>query len=135
MKRREGNESGLARRWRALTDRFGNWLVAANALVLMLASWMPRDYMVRTTFLSGHIEHAIVYALSGAFMFAVLAGRYAAWQVAAALAAYAGLLELGQLFVPGRHAAIDDLFYSAAGAVAGVMACAALHKRFAPRRE
>ena len=131
--RSDADRSGLARHWRALTDRFGNALVAANALALMIASWMPRDYMVRTTMFSGHVEHTIAYSLSGAFMFAVLAGRYAAWQVAAALVAYAGVLEVGQLFVPGRHSGFDDFLFSAAGAVVGVLACAALRRRFAPR--
>ena len=49
-------------------------------------------------------------------------GRYAAWQVAAPLAGDAGVLELGQLLVPGRHAGIDDFLFSAAGAVAGAVA-------------
>ena len=104
---------------RALIDRFGGWLVAANALALMLASWTPGKYVVRSGFLSGHVEHTVAYTASGAFMCAVLAGRYAAWQVAAALVAYAGVLELGQLIVPGRHAGIDDFLCSAGGAVAG----------------
>jgi len=131
MKRGEANEAGLAGLWRALRDRFGNWLVAANALALMLASWTPGNYVVRSGF-SGHLEHIVASGLSGAFLLAVLAGRCAAWQVAAALAAYAGVLELGQLIVPGRHAGIDDFLFGAAGAVAGVLACAALHRRFAP---
>jgi VanZ family protein len=132
MKRGEGCGSGLAGHWRALRDRFGYGLVSANALVLMIASWMPRDYMVRTTIFSGHVEHAIVYGLSGAFMLAVLGGRHAAWQVAALLVAYAGLLELGQLLVPGRHAGIDDFLFSAAGAIAGALVCAVLHRRIDP---
>jgi VanZ family protein len=116
---------------RALVDRFGSWLVAANALALMLAAWTPGNYVVRSSF-SGHSEHAVVYALSGAFMLALLAGRCAAWQVAAGLAAYAGLLEAGQLIAPGRHAAFGDFAFSAAGAVIGVLACAALLRLFAP---
>ena len=116
---------------RALIDRFSAWLVAANALALMLASWTPGSYMVRSGY-SGHFEHIIAYALSGAFMFAVLAGRYAAWQVAASLVGYAGILELGQIFVSGRHAGIDDFLFSAAGAIAGVVASAALLRRYSP---
>src|ERR1700694_4479383 len=105
----------LAKDWRALTNRFGNRLVVANALALMLASWTPRDYMVRSTIFSGHVEHTIAYALSGGFVVAVVGGRGSAWQGAAALAAYGGVLELGQIFVPGRHAGIDDFLFSAAG--------------------
>jgi len=133
--RRKADATGLARRWRALTHRFGIGLVAANALALMVASWTPRGYMIRSSIFSGNVEHAIVYGLSGAFIFAVLAGRYAAWQVTALLVTYGGLLELGQQFVPGRHAAIDDFAFSAAGSVVGVLACAALHRRVDPDRE
>jgi VanZ family protein len=114
--------------WRQLSARFGGWLVAANALALMLLSWTPGTYMVRTS-LSGHLEHALAYVLSGAFMFAVLPRRRPGWQVAAGLAAYAGLLELGQLFVTGRHSAFEDFAFSAAGAVIGVFACAAALRR------
>jgi VanZ like family len=131
----EANGASLAKHWRALTHRFGIGLVAANALALMLAAWTPGNYMVRSGIFSGHVEHSVAYCLSGAFMFAVLARRYAAWRVAAALVAYAGVLELGQLFVPGRHSGVDDFLFSAASAVVGVMGCAVLHNRFAPRGE
>jgi VanZ family protein len=132
VKRGEASGSDLAGLWRALTDRFGNWLVAVNALALMLASWTPGNYVVRSGF-SGHLEHIVAYGLSGVFLFAVLAARCTAWQVAVPLVANAGILELGQLVVPGRHSGIDDFLFSAAGAVVGVLACAALHRRFAPR--
>jgi len=119
----------LGRRWRALTDRFGNLLTIANALVLMLASWTPGSYVVRSGIFSGHVEHMVAYALSGALMYAVRVGRWAAWQVAVMLSAYAGVLEWGQIFVPGRHAGFDDFLFSVAGATAGVFASAALLKR------
>ena len=119
----------LGRRWRALTDRFGNLLTIANALVLMLASWTPGSYVVRSGIFSGHVEHMVAYALSGALMYAVRVGRWAAWQVAVMLSTYAGVLEWGQIFVPGRHAGFDDFLFSAAGATAGVFASAALLKR------
>jgi VanZ family protein len=95
---------GRAQRWRALVDRFGNRLVAANALILTIASWTPGSAMVRSGIFSGHFEHAAAYALSGALIYAVRAGRSTAWQVALMLSAFAGILELGQIFVPGRHA-------------------------------
>jgi len=115
--------------WRALMDRFGNLLILANALALMLASWTPGGYMVRSGILSGHMEHTVAYALSGALIYAVRVGRWAAWQVAAMVLAYAGVLELGQILVPGRHSGIDDFLFSAAGATAGVLASATLLKR------
>jgi VanZ family protein len=117
----------LAQRWRALADRFGNVLVGANALVLMLLSWTPG--MPRTGIVSGHVEHWLAYAFSGVFMYAVRIGRWRAWQCAAMLSTYAGVLELGQIFVPSRHASVADFFFSATGAIAGVLASALLLKR------
>jgi len=123
------NGGGRVEHWRALADRFGNLLTLANALLLMLASWTPGSYMVRSGVFSGHLEHTAAYALSGALIYAVRMGRRAAWQVAAMLSVYAGVLELGQIFVPGRHSSIDDFLFSAAGASAGVLASAWLLKR------
>jgi VanZ family protein len=119
---------GLARRWRALADRFGNVLIAANALLLMLASWTPGRFMTRSGVFSGHVEHTIAYAVSGALMYAVRERRSTAWQVSAMLSGYAGILELGQIVVPGRHASFEDFLFSASGAILGVLLCAALCK-------
>jgi hypothetical protein len=106
-----------------LRDRYGVRVVAANAVVLMLASWIPGEDMIRTGVLSGHAEHVIAYALSGAVMYAMLAPRFAAAYIVAAIVAYAGLLELGQQFVPGRHAAVEDFVFSTTGAVIGIVSC------------
>jgi VanZ family protein len=119
---------GRAQRWRALVDRFGNRLVAANALILTIASWTPGSAMVRSGIFSGHFEHAAAYALSGALIYAVRPGRSTAWQVALMLSAFAGILELGQIFVPGSHASFDDFLFSVAGAITGVLVSAALLK-------
>jgi VanZ family protein len=117
---------GLAQRWRALVGRFGTRLVGANALLLMIASWTPGNLMVRSGIFSGHVEHMVAYALSGALMYAARAGRTTAWQAALMLSAFAGVLELGQIFVPGRHASPHDFLFSATGAITGVLVSAAL---------
>jgi VanZ family protein len=115
-----------------LKNRFGNHIVAVNALVLLIASWTPRSYMLRSGIASGQAEHLLAYGLSSALMFAMLAPRHAAWRVAVVVSAYAGLLELGQTFVPGRHAALEDFYCSMAGATIGISACAALRRLLLP---
>ena len=115
-----------------LKNRFGIHIVAANVLILLIASWTPRPYMLRSGLVSGPAEHLLAYGLSGALIFAVLADRHAAWRVAAGVVAYAGLLELGQTFVAGRHAALADFYFSAAGTIIGVLACATLRRLIAP---
>jgi len=57
----------------ALSDRFSNQLVGANALLLMLASWTPGSAMPRAA-CSPVVGHTAAYALSGAFMSAGRAG-------------------------------------------------------------
>lgn len=101
---------------------FNKYLVAANMLALLIASWTPGEEMIRTGVLSGRMEHLLAYGISGAFTFAMLAERCALAWIAIALVAYAGLLEFGQAFVPGRHAKLADFLFSAIGAVLGVIA-------------
>jgi len=82
--------------------------------VLCLLSWLPGDEMVRTG-LGGHIEHAIAYMGATAIIAFAYAGRFGAAMVVTALVLYAGLMEAGQVFAPGRHAAIWDFLASASG--------------------
>lgn len=93
-------------------------LVAWLAIVaLAVASWTPGEEMVRTG-LNTRLEHVIAYLLAAsAFMFAY--PNQKAWQVGLAFVTYAGILELGQLIVPGRHAAVLDWTAGTIGALAG----------------
>jgi VanZ family protein len=100
-------------------------------LALLIVSWTPQAYVVRSGMLSGHAEHLVAYCVSGGLTCAVLVNRFAAWQVAAIVVAYAGFLEFGQMFVPGRRAAIDDFSVSAAGVIAGICACVMLYRTLA----
>jgi VanZ family protein len=86
-------------------------------LALAVLSWTPGVYMVRTGVLSGHTEHFLAYFLSATIISA--AQRRATASVWIGLMLYAVALELGQLYVPGRHAAAADFYASAFGAVAG----------------
>jgi VanZ family protein len=61
-------------------------------------------------------------------IYALRAGRSTAWAAALMLSAYAGALELGQIFVPGRHASFDDFVFSVTGALTGILLSAALLK-------
>jgi VanZ family protein len=82
--------------------------------------------MVRTG-APGLIEHFAAYA--GAACIGTLGyGRRVMYvQIAVLLIAYAGMLELGQLWVPGRHSALTDFGFSAIGVVAGIAIGHALH--------
>jgi VanZ family protein len=93
-----------------LWARAAAWLAAAG---LAVASWTPGDEMIRTG-MNTHLEHAIAYLITGiAFIFGYT--NWAVWKIATALLVYAGVLELGQLIVPGRHAGLLDYGWSAVG--------------------
>lgn len=105
--------------------RIGAWLCV---LVLAVLSWTPGDYMVRTNVLTGREEHFLAYLISGAIIAAAPRGS-TPLRTAILLWLYAGLLELGQNFVPGRHPAIEDFVASASGALVGVALTTVLRTR------
>jgi VanZ family protein len=92
--------------------------IAGWSCVVLLAvlSLLPKEEMVRTG-LSGHIEHAMAYA--GTALLFSLSHRGPA-RIAAALMAYAALLESLQALSPGRHPALADWIASSAGVLVGV---------------
>jgi VanZ family protein len=95
-------------------------------LALAVLSWTPGSYMVRTGILSTHQEHFLAYLLSALTISAAQGrGTPAAWP-GFALVCYAGILEVGQLYVPGRHPAIADFTASSLGALVGIVLASAL---------
>lgn len=89
-------------------------------LAVALASWLPADYRPDIVVVSDKFEHALAYLLLG--VLSVIATRqivHPRW-IGLALVAYAGVLELGQLLIPGRVASTPDFLVSAAGAIVGV---------------
>ena len=89
------------------------------ALVVWL-SWIPREWEVRTG-LAGQIEHVIAYAGTGVLL-AFGFGPARAWRIGALLVLLAGVLEVGQIWIPGRTAQVIDFPASSAGAVLGTLA-------------
>jgi VanZ family protein len=90
--------------------RFIAW---ACVIGLAVASWMPGHEMVRTGF-STRLEHVAAYLIAGIAVI-IAYPQKPAWAIAAALSAYAGILELGQMYIAGRHAALLDWLASSSG--------------------
>jgi VanZ family protein len=90
--------------------RFIAW---AFVIGLTVASWTPGQEMVRTGF-NTRLEHTTAYLIAG---IAVLAAypQKPPWLIAVLLSVYAGVLELGQMYVPGRHAELLDWLASSGG--------------------
>jgi VanZ family protein len=76
--------------------------------------------MVRTGF-DNRLEHMASYLIAGIAVLLAYPLK-SSWSMAALLSAYAGVLELGQMYVPGRHAALLDWLASSSGVIVGMVA-------------
>ena len=95
--------------------RIAGWLCIG---VLVVLSWIPREWEARTG-LPGLIEHAIAYCGTAA----IIASAYQdsrRWHLTAGFVVVAGVLEVGQLWVPGRSSQVAGFAASSIGAIAGV---------------
>ena len=96
--------------------RFAAWFSIA---VLGVASWLPAEEMIRTG-ADGRLEHAAAYLISGLAVFTAYPRRLK-WLIAILMMCYAGILEFGQLWVPGRHAGILDWAASSGGVLCALL--------------
>ncbi len=99
-------------------DMLGRVSTTLCVIALGILSWTPGTYMVRTNIFSGHQEHFLAHFLS-ALTISVMSARTSPPRIASWLVLYACVLELGQIYVPGRHPAILDFCASALGAMVG----------------
>ena len=93
-----------------------SWLCVG---LLVWLSWIPADLQIRTG-IAGQIEHAIAYCGTGVIL-AFAYQELRRWRIAAGLVVLAGILEIGQLWVPGRTSQPIDFAASSVGAVVGVL--------------
>ena len=116
----------------AFNARGLSFLARACAALCMLAlavlSWTPGAYMIRTGVLPGQAEHFLAYLFSGCSVAAAFTKiPYA--RIACTLCCYAGLLEIGQFAVPGRHPAFADFSASSLGVLVGIALIATIARR------
>jgi len=100
-------------------ERIFRWLTWCAVVALALLSWTPSNYMVRPGW-GHHLEHVTAYLMSSVVASLGYGRRISYTQVAALLCAYAGLLEIGQNWSPGRTPAFDDFAASSIGTLFGV---------------
>ena len=100
--------------------RVAAWLLVLAALVLTLGPQKVRPY----TGVNHDLEHGLAFALVGlAFGLGYPNHRM---QLAMLAVAAAGLMEILQQWVPGRHAYFSDFVINGLGAYAGLAAAALL---------
>jgi VanZ family protein len=89
---------------------FFAWL---SVVGLAVASWTPGEEMIRTG-VRGSFEHIAAYFISTLMLVCAYPG-WSPWTIGGALAVYAGILEIGQIYVPGRHSQFEDFAASCLG--------------------
>jgi VanZ family protein len=87
-------------------------------VALITLAWLPEKAVTRTI-LGGHAEHFIAYLGSATIMGLTFRKSPHLAVLCALLIMYAAILEVGQLYSPGRHASVQDLAFSSAGVVTG----------------
>jgi VanZ family protein len=102
--------------------RLTAWLLLLAVTVLTFVPAVLRP----VSGLGQNVEHFTIFVLMGA-AFAVAYRRYA-YSIGLALLVFTGILELLQLFVPGRHARLSDFVVDALGVGVGMAAGAWLSR-------
>jgi VanZ family protein len=92
--------------------RFIAW---ACVIGVAVASWTPGPNMVRTGF-NTQLEHMAGYLIAAITVLVAYPPK-PPWLIAVLFGVYAGVLELGQMYIPGRHAALLDWLASFGGVV------------------
>jgi VanZ family protein len=90
------------------------WVLLATAIVLTV---VPAELRPVSGFPSPVEHFAMFFLIGSAFTLGYSRSDYA---LCVAAMAFAGLLELLQLFVPGRHARLSDFVVDALSAVIGI---------------
>lgn len=103
-------------------------LAALAYLAIGVASLVPKALRPTTGFMPGAAEHFCAYFVLGVITSLTVRERTSLWKLAVLNAVYAGVLEIGQLFVPGRVATPVDFAASALGSGAAI-ALVALMRR------
>jgi hypothetical protein len=103
-----------------------------SLLAILVLSLVPGEFRPHTMILPPGFEHVAAYAVAAFFLGLACSQRLPPMQLVLLLTSYGALLELGQLWVPGRHGQLSDVGADLAGASIGVMvalACGPLASR------
>jgi len=116
--RRSTQEERIPRKYTGLCVVALRLAFFACLVVLVLLSWLPGDAMVRTG-IGGQVEHTVAYFGTAVIMALAYRERPRLRLQVLLLVVLAGILEVGQLYVPGRSFAVFDFAASSAGAIIG----------------
>jgi len=106
-------------------------MAAAAYVAIGMASLVPKELRPSTGVIPGAAEHFCAYFVLGLVTSLAVRERTSLWKLAALNAVYAGILEIGQLFVPGRVSTAVDFAASALGSCAAIALLALLRRKIA----
>lgn len=96
--------------------RLLGWGAVALISVLSLIPGEARPHIM-----PGQVEHFVAYLMTSFVLALAYPGRGKAILIALTLSGYSGILEILQLWIPGRHPRLTDVVVSSLGAWAGVL--------------
>jgi VanZ family protein len=97
--------------------RLLGWGAVALISVLSLIPGEVRPHVL----MSGKVEHFVAYLLTSSVLALAYRVRGKAILIALLLSGYSGILEILQLWIPGRHSRLTDFAVSSLGACTGVL--------------
>jgi VanZ family protein len=107
-----------------------NVVAISSLLAICAASLVPGEFRPHTTILPSALEHVAAYGVAAFLLRLAYHRRLSLIRLVLLLTAYGASLELGQLWVPGRHGQLSDVMADFAGASIGVLVASAfLHLR------
>jgi len=89
-------------------------------LLILYLSLVPGPMRPQTG-ASGHVEHVMAYAITGAIFMAGARGLMSALAAALGLCWLSGGVEIAQLWIPGRTGEVAGFIWSSAGAWLGLL--------------
>lgn len=109
-----------------VSGRILGWL---GVVAIGVASLVPRDYRPHTfSFVPSQVEHFVAYLMTAAALRLGYSASDEVALIAVGLPVYSAALEILQLWIPGRHAAVIDFAASSAGAMAGLLLVAIVRR-------
>jgi VanZ family protein len=108
-----------------------------SLFAILLLSLVPGEYRPHTSILPSefkHVsaytfEHVSAYAIAGFLLWLWYYSRISPIRLVLMLTAYGALLEVAQLWVPGRHGQAVDIVADFVGALFGVLVASVLARR------
>jgi VanZ family protein len=101
-------------------------LALFSLVAICILSLVPGEYRPHTIILPSVLEHVVAYTVAAFLLGSAYDGRLSPIGLVLILTIYGALMELCQLWIPGRNGHFVDIFADFAGASIGAVIASAL---------